>query len=84
MAKAANPGLPEQEPDYTDMAKASVAAIPRSEHRAWYKSRGLPVPEEYLEGYDPLDKDDQMEGYVEDKAFNPVRIISPKNAKYSD
>ena len=35
------------EPDYTDMAKASVDAIPASQERAWYKSRGLPVPPQY-------------------------------------
>jgi len=80
----AGPDVPEQEPDITDMARATANAMPASEHRAWFISRGLPVPEEYLEGYDPLDKYDEMESYVEDKEFNPVRIISPKNAKYSD
>ena len=60
------------DPDY---ASTPVSIDPAKE-RAWFKSRGLPLPE----GYDPLD----MEGYVEDEEFNPVRIISPKNAKYSD
>ncbi len=72
------------EPDITPTAIATVNARTKAQERAFYERNGLFVPEEYQEGYDILDKDNQMEGYVEDKKFNPVRIISPKNAKYSD
>ncbi|MBL6931605.1 MAG: hypothetical protein ISR45_01560 [Rhodospirillales bacterium] len=70
--------------DITDLAEATVNAIPVAKERAWFKKRGLPVPEEYLEGYDPLDEDDDRQSWMEDKKFNAVRIISPKNAKYSE
>ncbi len=72
------------EPDITALAIATVNAIPASVHRAWFEKRGLPMPEEYQEGYDPLDEDDERKSWVGDNEFNPVRIISPKNAKYSD
>lgn len=78
-------GIPDDwDPDYSITAKNMVNAIPASEHRAWFESRGLPVPEEYLEGYDPHDRYEHLDDWVEDKQFNAVRIISPKNAKYSD
>ncbi len=68
----------------TDLAEATVNAIPAAEYRAWFEKMGYPVPEEYLEGYDPLDEDDERKSWVGNKEFNPVRIISPKNAKYPD
>jgi len=70
--------------DYDPDGSDEVFAFDIKAEREWYESRGYEVPEEYAEGYDPLDKDDQMEGWVEDKEHNPVRIISPKNAKHPE
>ena len=77
---AANPYPDDYDPDGSDV----VIIVNPEEERAWYKRRGLPMPEEYQKGYDPLDEDDRREGWVEENKFKAVRIISPKNAKYSN
>ena len=77
---ATSPIPPDFDPDFGN----TFAVTDPAEERAWYKRRGLPMPEEYQEGYDPVDEDERRAAYVDDKKFNPVRIISPKNAKYPD
>lgn len=79
-AGTAHSWMDDYDPDESD----EVFAVDIKREREWYESRGYEVPEQYLEGYDPHDRYEHLDDWVEKKEFNPVKVISPKNANYPE